>query len=152
MHNWLTYTKVITLAVMGAVLLQAAFALTEAPDGMKTSQANKASREMTKQPIACNLAGLNASQRKRQEELWRKLLGEVKSVRELPEGYEVILPDTAETILAAAEFISLERICCSFLEFDLAVCREGEPIALRLTGGDGVKEFLKSALGGKLQL
>ena len=99
---------------------------------------------MTDPPIACNLLGLSAAERSRQQELHKLLFSRVENVRELSSGYAVGLPGTKENILAVAEFISLERVCCSFFRFELAVGRQDEPVWLRITGGEGVKEFLKS--------
>lgn len=38
----------------------------------------------------------------------------------------------------------LERVCCSFFRFELKAGRQEEPVWLRITGGEGVKEFLKT--------
>jgi hypothetical protein len=100
---------------------------------------------MTDPPIACNLLGLTAAERLRQQELHEKLFSQADSVRELSSGYAVGLPGTRENILAVAEFITLERVCCSFFRFEIEVGRQEEPVWLRITGGKGVKEFLKSA-------
>src|SRR5215471_8461622 len=43
----------------------------------------------------------------------------------------------------AAEFITLERLCCPFYDFALESEREGGPVWLTLTGREGVKEFAK---------
>ena len=42
-----------------------------------------------------------------------------------------------------AEWTRLERRCCPFFEFTLRVELEDGPVSLRLTGGPGVKEFIK---------
>ncbi|MFY9610684.1 MAG: hypothetical protein WAU45_18995 [Blastocatellia bacterium] len=103
-------------------------------------------KSMPDQPIACNLFGLTEQQRKRQQELRTLLFETGRDVRELPDGYAIGLPATAATILAAAEFVTLERLCCPFFRFELAVGGTAEPVWLRLTGGKDVKEFLKSEL------
>ena len=99
---------------------------------------------MTDPPIACNLLGLTATERVRQKELHKQLFSKVERVRELPNGYAVGLPGSKGTILAVAEFITLERTCCSFFRFELEVGRQEEPVWLRITGGEGVKDFLKT--------
>ena len=101
---------------------------------------------MPNQPIACNPFGLTEQQRKRQQELRTLLFEAGREVRELPDGYAIGFPATAANILAAAEFVTLERLCCSFFKFEIAVGRTEEPLWLRLTGGKDVKEFLKSEL------
>jgi len=47
----------------------------------------------------------------------------------------------------AAEFITLERLCCPFLTLALEVERERGPLWLKLTGREGVKPFLRAELG-----
>jgi len=107
-------------------------------------QSTKETKTMTDPPIACNLLGLTASERQRQQALHKQLFSRLENVEELADGYAVAIPDTKENILAAAEFISLERVCCSFFHFEMAVGQPGEPVWLRLTGGEGVKDFLKT--------
>lgn len=98
------------------------------------------------EPIACNPFGLSEQQRKRQRELRTLLFEAGQEVRELPDGYAIGLPATAANILAAAEFVTLERLCCPFFRFELAVGGTAEPVWLRLTGGKDVKAFLESEL------
>jgi hypothetical protein len=113
----------------------------------KTSPRMKSeAKSMPDTPIACNLFGLTDQQRQRQQELRKLLFEGDQKVRELPDGYAVGLPATAANILAAAEFVTLERLCCPFFKFELAVAGTAEPLWLRLTGGKEVKEFLKSEL------
>jgi hypothetical protein len=47
----------------------------------------------------------------------------------------------------AAEFMTLERLCCPFLTLTLEVERERGPLWLTLTGREGVKPFLQAELG-----
>ena len=63
------------------------------------------------------LAVPGESPRQRQSIIIRA--GRVEEIRELPAGYEFALRAETSTILAAAEFISLERQCCPFLKFEL---------------------------------
>jgi hypothetical protein len=97
------------------------------------------------QAFACSLTALNAEQRKRHAELAKTLKEAVKEIQELPDGYAFRLPDDSKTILATAEFISYERLCCPFFKFDLEVESNGKPVWLKLTGREGVKQFLKTA-------
>jgi hypothetical protein len=101
------------------------------------------------QAFACSLTALTAEQRKRHAEL-RKTLGEsVKEIQELPDGYAFRLPDDTKTILSAAEFISYEKLCCPFFKFNLEIESDGKPVWLKLTGREGVKQFLKTEFGLK---
>lgn len=79
-----------------------------------------------------------------------ELFRAVEEIVELPGGYAFRLPNDADTLVRAAEFVSLERLCCPFLGFTLEVEREGGPVWLRLTGREGVKAFIREEVGGLL--
>lgn len=80
------------------------------------------------------------------EELFRAVAG----VRELPNGYAFRLPNEPDVLLKAAEFVSLERLCCPFFGFVLEVEPEGGAVWLGLTGREGVKPFILAEIGGHL--
>jgi len=95
-------------------------------------------------PLACRMDAMDAAQRARHTEILTRLRSRVLEVRELADGFAFRLP--AAEWSAAAEFVSLERLCCPFLGFILEQERDAGPIHLRLTGRDGVKEFLRKEL------
>ncbi len=130
-------TKIAMLAAVCLLCLQPV----SAQEKRRTSTEKKS---MNDQPIACNLFGLTAAQRKRQHELHQQLFSHKLEMRELSDGYSISLPSTTENIMSVAEFISLERICCSFFRFELEAGKPDNPLWLRITGGEGVKEFMKS--------
>lgn len=108
------------------------------PDGQTPKAQNPAP------PIACSLNVLSKEERERHAALRRQLHDAVQEVTELPDGYGFrFLPD-AQTLVAVAEFISYERRCCPFFKFELEIAGDKEPLWLRLRGGDGVKEFLRT--------
>ena len=100
-------------------------------------------------PFACSLTAMSAAERERYGKLSEKLHAAVKEIRELREGYAFRLAGERETIAMVAEWISLERLCCPFFTFQLEVASEGAPIWLRMTGREGVKEFMRSEFGIK---
>ena len=102
-------------------------------------------------PIACDLSGINIHQRRRYEALRVEMRTAVQEARELPDGYAFRFPSEGSIFLAISEWITLERLCCPFLRFVLETDGEGGPTWLRLTGRDGVKEFLRAqfAAGGR---
>ena len=99
-------------------------------------------------PLACVLGAFTPAQRARWNELRQRWRSRVEDVRELADGWALRLPGDAETLLAAAEWMTLERLCCPFLGFALALEPEGGATWLRLTGRAEVKEFLRGALHG----
>lgn len=98
-------------------------------------------------PLACNLGAFDAAERERHQALVHDLLAARQEVWELPDGYALRFTSERERLLALAEFVSLERLCCPFLTFGLDVEGASGPLWLRLTGRTGVKELLKLELG-----
>lgn len=101
-------------------------------------------------PIACDMSAIEPAQRARHVANGRQLFGAVSEIRELPDGYDFRLSGDPETLVKAAEFVSLERLCCPFLGFALEVGPEGGPVRLRLTGREGVKAFIREEVGALL--
>ncbi len=95
--------------------------------------------------IACDLAAIAAGQRAPHqavvEHLWYEAAQEV---RELPNGYGFRF--SADEYPTIAAFIANERLCCPFFNFGLEVTPERGPVWLRLTGREGVKDFLRPML------
>jgi hypothetical protein len=79
----------------------------------------------------------------------RDLFSSLRQIRELSNGYEFRL-DGSNVILKAAEFISLEKLCCPFLNFTLEVEAENGSVWLGLTGRKGVKAFVREEISGLL--
>lgn len=98
-------------------------------------------------PFACNVAGISAEQRPRYIALAKKLIGAKQEVRELADGYAFRFQVEASTIQDLAEFITYERLCCPFFDFEIVIEREGGPAWLRLRGREGVKEFIRLEFG-----
>ena len=63
-------------------------------------------------------------------------------------GYEFRLADSPLLLSQLAEFVSLEKLCCPFLNFAIEVEAEGGPVWLCLTGRDGVKAFIREEISG----
>jgi hypothetical protein len=105
------------------------------------------------EPLACRLDALSPAERGRHQKLTALLERAVVGVRELPGGYELALdlsrlPADAKgdpvCVVEIAEWVDLEARCCPFLDFGIAVRGKGAgSVALALTGGPGVKDFLK---------
>ena len=100
--------------------------------------------------FACDMTAIEAAQRPGHVANIDKLFRAVEEIREIGNGYKFRLPNHSETLNTAAEFISLERLCCPFFGFDLEIEREGGAIWLSLTGREGVKPFILAEIGGHL--
>jgi hypothetical protein len=93
-------------------------------------------------PIACNWSALTAAQQERQRSLYRRLRAGVEEVVELEDGYAFKHSPDKAVLLAVAEFVANERLCCPFFEFGITVERSGGPVWLRLTGAGEAKRIL----------
>lgn len=101
-------------------------------------------------PIACDMTAIAPEQRGKHVATIKKLFGLVEKVNALPDGYSFKLPNDSEVVLMAAEFISLERLCCPFFDFAIDIEREGGPFWLSVTGREGVKSFIIAEVGDHL--
>ena len=113
-----------------------------------------ADKHMTKKesPFACDMRAIPPEQRGAHMATIEKLFRAVRSKRELPDGYAFELPNESDVLITAAEFISLERLCCPFFGFALEIEREGGSLWLSLTGRDGVKPFILAEIGEHLHV
>lgn len=96
-------------------------------------------------PFACDRLALSPAARKRHfDELGPLLRSFPKTPRELADGYEFQFPSEPATFQTVAEWAAGEHLCCPFFDIDLRLEREGGAFWLRLTGRDGVKQFIRS--------
>jgi hypothetical protein len=97
-------------------------------------------------PIACDPSAVPADRRERWIESGKQVYAAVQDVQELLDGYGFRLPSDSDMLLKVAEYIANERLCCAFLRFTFELEPNGGPFWLRLTGGEGVKAYLRSEL------
>jgi len=101
-------------------------------------------------PIACDMSAIDPALRAQHIATGGEVFRAAEEIREVADGYAFRLPNDSDVLLKAAEFISLERLCCPFLRFSLEVEPEGGPVWLRLTGRGGVKAFVREEVSGLL--
>ncbi len=93
-------------------------------------------------PLVCNLAAMSAAQRARHEQVIEDLFQQsVEEIKELPDGFA--FRAAGANFLEAAEFVSLERLCCTFFDFTLSFDAASTTFWLSIRGPEGVKEFLR---------
>jgi hypothetical protein len=92
-------------------------------------------------PIACNIAVISAVDRPRHNDLIKRLRLAVEDQSELPDGYTYKLNTKKITLPEVAEWITMERLCCPFLTFQLDV--KGDASQLTLRGPAGAKAILR---------
>ena len=95
--------------------------------------------------IACDPNAVPVAQRERWMEVGKQVYAAVEEVQELPDGYACRLPNDAAMLLKAAEYISLDRLCCgAFVRWSLVIEPDGGPLWLHITGPEGTKALTRS--------
>jgi hypothetical protein len=93
--------------------------------------------------LACRLDVFDADQRARHAASRQAIRAATRHVTELVDGYALDLGVDPDAFVNAAEWVSLERHCCPFLNFGLELKDDGG-VSLSLTGRGAVKAFLEA--------
>ncbi len=97
-------------------------------------------------PIACDMSIFTPEQRDQHIQVVHQLFDQKLSVHELSDGYCWQFADDPSLYSLIAEFISMEHRCCPFFHFALEVESGSTMISLKITGAEGVKEFVHAEL------
>jgi hypothetical protein len=96
---------------------------------------------VSESPLACNLSVLPDLRRYRT--LSEKLRSALSGSAELPDGYSYSVLGEQLSLAELGEWMALERLCCPFLSFELAVSGTNTLWWLTLTGPAGTKPILE---------
>lgn len=99
---------------------------------------------MTTIPLACALAPPELYARR--EELLPGVVADALQRVALPDGMRFIFGATARRLRQLHAVSQLERRCCAFLDFRIAVSPGGGALVLDVTGPAGMRPFLESLL------
>ena len=97
----------------------------------------------------CNSKALSADERARHEAMTKKLLAKRQETIETEKGYEFQYSPAEVTVAEVAEWVVAESKCCPFFDFHIDLEKEGTLVCLRLTGTEGVKQFIRAEFGLK---
>jgi hypothetical protein len=95
----------------------------------------------------CNLKALSPDERLRHHALTLKLAGAKVETKELADGIAYRLADGSVSIAELGEWVTAERKCCPFFDFEIEAERDGGPLWLKLRGREGVKAFIHAEFG-----
>jgi hypothetical protein len=98
--------------------------------------------------LACNLTAIDDDDRPRYNELVKRIQAAMRDRREIPDGYVFTLDHEAVAFAEAAEWISMERLCCPFLTLQLSASGADAHWLLTLRGPAGVKPLLDAEFPG----
>lgn len=97
-------------------------------------------------PLACQLEVFSADERRRYHAARAEIDAAVTHIVEKDNGYEFQLPGDDTMLARVAEWIALERRCCPFFDFTVAIGGSDSSIGVALTGSPEVKRFLATEL------
>ena len=95
-------------------------------------------------PFFCNLKALTATEREEHQQLSMRLAGSILRTVEIANGYAFEVDSHRVSMKDLATWTEFERRCCPFFDLILEWRRENGPVTLRLTGRDGVKQFIRA--------
>lgn len=139
--------KALTVTVLAiSAILVGAFAFSRMTFQTSASAQQRITSQQTQResPFVCDTTALTPEVRKRHpKDVGPILISLRKSIHELADGYEFEFPADEKTFQLVTEWAILEHLCCPFLDIDVRMDREGGPLWLRLTGREGVKDFIR---------
>ena len=97
-------------------------------------------------PVACNPKAIPENSKPRYTALAKQLRGSIVSKRSIRGGYELGLDSGRIGFAEAAEWVSLERLCCPFWRFQLATGEAEDRWTLRIVGPRAAKPILEAAI------
>ena len=97
--------------------------------------------------LACELEAFDDGQAARYSVVCDAVREAAMEARPIPGGFAITFPSRPEVVMLLAEFMTLERRCCRFLDLGVEAPAGSDRVELRMSGGPGVQEFLAAQLG-----
>jgi hypothetical protein len=92
----------------------------------------------------CNINALTPAERAHHKQLGDKLNAARKATLEIEKGYEFQYSPADVSLAELAEWVRAEAKCCPFFDFHIDLEKEGTLLCLRLTGEEGIKQFIRA--------
>ena len=125
--------------------LAASSSATFATRGTMAAESGKKEQVTTTQSkFYCNIKALTPEERAHHKQLGDKLMAARKQIVEMPQGYEFQFSPQNVTLAELADWVVAESKCCPFFDFHIDLENEGKLICLRLTGEEGIKQFIRA--------
>lgn len=139
MHKRNAVAVALTLLIAGTAATALTGPMTEVRAAATEKQMNT-----TQSKFYCNIKALTAEERAHHKQLSEKLMAARKAIVETDRGYEFQFGPGDATLAELAEWVVNESKCCPFFDFHIDLENEGKLICLRLTGEEGVKQFIRA--------
>jgi hypothetical protein len=102
------------------------------------------SSERPETPFACSLEkSLTKEQRAHKKLIAEKMEAARLETKELSDGYLFRFRSESISFAEIADWVATERVCCPFFDLAIGAERENGPMYLRITGREGVKNFIR---------
>jgi len=137
------------IATVAALALVAGSAGAAGLAGQSAPEGRKAEKQMTttQSKFFCNTKALTPEERAHHKQLSEKLMAVRKEIVETEKGYEFQFSPQNVTLAELADWVLAESKCCSFFDFHIDLENEGKLICLRVTGEEGIKQFMRTEFG-----
>ena len=114
--------------------------------GRPTQESGKGDGQVitTQNKFYCNIKALTPEERAHHKQLGDKLTAARKAVVETEKGFEFQFAPQDVTIAELADWVVAESKCCPFFDFHIDLENQGKLICLRLTGDEGIKQFIRA--------
>ena len=133
-----------------ALFMGATITATPAGRSATSPQVTKENQMTTTQSkFYCNTKALTPEERAHHKQLGDKLMAARKAIVETDRGYEFQFGPQDATLAELADWVVAESKCCPFFDFHIDLENEGKLICLRLTGEEGIKQFIRAEFPAK---
>ena len=100
--------------------------------------------EKAETPFACSLEkSLTKEQRAHKKQIAEKMESARIETKEIADGYVFRFRPDGISFAEVADWVATERVCCPFFDLAIEAERENGPMSLRITGREGVKNFIR---------
>jgi hypothetical protein len=128
----------IALLTAGSVLATPAKRSQQAPISKENAMTT------TQSKFYCNIKALTPEERAHLKQLGDKLKAARTKIVETGNGYEFQFSPKDVALAEVTDWVRMESKCCPFFDFHIDLENEGKLICLRLTGEEGIKQFIRS--------
>ena len=98
----------------------------------------------TQSKFYCNIKALTPEERAHLKQLGDKLKAARTKIVEMGNGYEFQFSPKDVALAELSDWVRMESKCCPFFDFHIDLENEGTLLCLRLTGEEGIKQFIRS--------
>jgi hypothetical protein len=109
-----------------------------------TQESKEKQMTTTQSKFYCNIKALTPEERAHHKQLGDKLMAARKEIVEMEKGYEFQFSPKDVTLAELADWVVNESKCCPFFDFHIDLENEGKLLCLRLTGEEGIKQFIRA--------